>query len=308
MANYQDPTKKAVLVKYDGTPTSSEAIKLCENVLFAPNLKKSTGSCVGDGKGEITETTVSKDATVKATIKSDVRTPSAAGSLPIIDNLLKMSGLDVEVDATENTVTYTQSATFLALGTILDYTDDEKREITKIRADFTMEFTQGSAVSISFDINGQMQVKPIIEPNPTDIVLDTGKKYFVDCISIVSFDGGILHFKKATFKIGNEIKESDVKTSTEGGGACEAYKVGSRKPTIVIEDDKEKGVIQHWDDLIDGTKRAFYIEMTDYVSGQKLKLDVPIMSYEDASESIVDTSRVGVQRTFNVDSFSLIYS
>ena len=308
MATYQDPTKKAVLCKYNGVPTATEAIKLCENVLFAPNLRKSTGTCVGNGTGEITETTVSKDATVKATIKSDVRTPSAAGSLPMIDDLLQMSGLEAVVDTDNNTVTYTKTNAFPALGTIIDYTDDEKRTVTKVRSDFTMDFVQGEAVSISFDVNGQMQVKPTIEANPTGIVLDTGKKFFVDCIAINSFDGGTIHFKKATFKMGNEIKESDIKTSVEGGGDCEAYKVGSRKPTLVIEDEKEKGVIDHWDDLVNGTKRAFYIEMTDYVSNQKLKLDVPVMSYDEASESIVDTSRVGVTRTFNVDEFSIEYS
>jgi len=308
MATYQDPTKKAVLGKYNGVPTSTDAIKLCENVLFSPELKKSTCTAVGDGKGEVTETTVAKDATVKASIKSDVRTPASAGTVPVIDDFWQMSGLAVEVNTDDSTATYTKAPSFPALGTIVDYTDDEKRTITKVRADFTMEFTQGEAVMVTFDINGQMQVKPEIEANPADIVLDTGRKFFVDCIAVNSFDGGVIHFKKATFKMGNEIKENEVKTSVEGGGECEAYKVGSRKPTLVIEDSKEKGVVQHWDDLADGTKRAFYIEMTDYVSGQKLKLDVPVMSYEEVAESIEDTSRIGVSRTFNVDEFSLKYS
>ena len=308
MANYQDPTKKAVLIKWDGVPTSTEAVKICENVLFSPTLKKESHTCYGDGATEITETTTGRDATVKVSIKSAARTPSAAGSLPLIDELYKMAGLTPTVDASANTVTYAKSTTFPALGQIIDYTDGEKRIITGVRADMTMEFEKGKAVAISFDVNGQTEVSPVLEANPTGITLDSGRKFFVDCISVVSFDGGVIHFKKATFKLGNEIKETDIKTSVEGGGDCEAYKVGSRKPTLVIEDEKEKGVINHWVDIVAGTKRAFYVEMTDYTSGQKLKLDIPIMSYEDVAESIADVSRVGVNRTFNVDEYSLIYS
>ena len=298
MAFFQNPKKKAVLVKYDGTPTSADAIKMCEPVQFKPNLRKNSCDAVGDGIGEKKETIVDSTASTQATIGVKARTSANAGELPHINNLYKIAGLQVAIDDDANTVTYTKAPTMEAKGTIIDYTDGEKRVITKMLSDMTIEFEKGKVVSLQFPISGEMDVIPVNEANPTDIVLDTNSQFVVDKLTTRSFDGGSLQFKKATFKLGNDISESAV--------MGEAYRVGKRLPTITIEDDKEVGNIQHWVDIVNQTNRAFSIE-TVATNGQKMKLEITKMSYENPEESF-DDSRVGLSREFNVHEFSIIYS
>lgn len=284
--------KQTLLAKFGGVPVAADVITLSEVAFVNVNVKTGSVKQVGNGsfggeKGyavpDMTTAEITANATLSPTLDGD--TP------PELSDMFRACGLVETVDLVNHNTAYTPFVGMVDTATFVNYMDGEKRTITGVVANLSMNFTVGELAKASFSAKGFTTPEPTVEANPA-VTLDTNGKFIVDSVQAVTLGGTVINLESADFDLGNQIEE--------------IYAIGKKEfvivdfaPTIKIKDVKQKDVTTHWTDIKNGTLKAFVITLTN--GARTLTLTASNCKYSDIGESD-NSGKVSIDRTFRCES------
>ena len=291
MTQYSD--KSVVLLKYGDTPTSANALKMCDNATLSIELKKTECKSRGDGNFPSSEITFDDEGTsAKISPTVSLRTPDDLGTAPAVAELFKVCGLAEEIVADESVTYYpVVDTTTLQKGTLINYVDGEKRVLTGVVGALKFSFTTGEPIKISADLSGYTAIEPTIEANPTDIELDSNSILIVSSVSATTLSGTTINIESLELDLGAEVKDEYLTQA-------KSFDIVNPAPTITINDKKSKGNISHWSDLKAHTVKSIVIEVVAS-NGQKMQLKADNLKYNDLSEDDKD-GKVYIKRVFDL--------
>ena len=274
--------------------TASDVITTSGLVFVSPKVGMGDYKDIGTGQAGTTKTYVdSAHCTASFDIPTTLRKATAAGTAPVISQLLKSAGM------TETIVASTSATYAPGLATPNSrcevFTDGYTRAITGGVSNMKISGKIGELASVTFSYQGFTSVAATSGANPT-VTLDSNSTILVTGITAITVGGTSLNCDSFEFDTGNNIAE----TYTTG---LNQFDITDFDPSIRLEAVKTKGTDeQAWTDFGAGTLRAVVVTLGTG-AGNQVVITVPYAKLKEVNESD-DNGKVKISRVFRCEASS----